>query len=153
MTPAPGQRLINLAADRVVSDFVEGRRDTLEIGVDNPSGIIRQGLPGVESTSQGPLQWAARHVSLELPNRAGAPARRLHFLLWPMPLSSREFSMRVNGSELYRGAVPNAAMSFDLEPFAAAAALKLELEADAVTRYPGDPRELGFAIRELKLCR
>ena len=34
------------------------------------------------------------------------PARDLKLELWPMPISGNEFLVKINGRELYKGAVP-----------------------------------------------
>ena len=38
-----------------------------------------------------------------------------------------------------------------LDTFAAQDKLTIELQTDAVTRYPNDPREFGVAIKQLRL--
>ncbi|KYH02354.1 hypothetical protein SE91_31355 [Bradyrhizobium sp. DOA1] len=149
----PGQRLISVATDRSSRDYLDGRRDVLEIGTEAPPGIAIRGLFGKEATPGGALQWAAPSAHFDVPNNPSAPARTLRLALWPMPISGSEFLVKLNGHEVYRGSVPAEPLSFPLDAFAGEEKLAVELATNAITRFPGDPRDLGFAIRELSVRR
>lgn len=153
LTANPGQRLISVATDRSSREYLEGRRDVLDIGTEAPPGIATRGLFGKELTPGGALQWASPTAHFDVPNKPSAPARTLRLALWPMPISGSEFVVKINGHEIYRGNVPAEPLSFTLDEFAGAETLAVELATNAVTRFPGDPRDLGFAIRELSVRR
>lgn len=153
LTANPGQRLISVATDHSSREYLEGRRDVLEIGTEAPPGIATRGLFGKESTPGGALQWASPSAHFDVPNKPSAPARTLRLALWPMPISGSEFIVKINGREIYRGSVPAEPLSLTLDGFAGAETLAVELATNAVTRFPGDPRDLGFAIRELSVRR
>ncbi|GMP05705.1 hypothetical protein [Bradyrhizobium sp. TM239] len=153
LTANPGQRLVSVATDRSSREFLEGRRDVLEIGVEVPPGIATRGLFGKESTPGGALRWASPAAYFDVPNKPSAPARTLRLALWPMPISGSEFLVKINGREIYRGSVPAGPLSFPLDELAGEETLTVELATNSVTRFPGDPRDLGFAIRELSVRR
>lgn len=149
----PGQRLISVATDRSSREFLDGKRNVLEVGTEAPPGIATRGLFGKEMTPGGALQWASPNARLEIPNKPVTPARTLKLELWPMPISGNEFLIKINGREVYKGVVPAGPLSFPLDQFARDEALLVELDTNAATRFPGDPRDLGFAIRELSVRR
>jgi hypothetical protein len=70
-----------------------------------------------------------------------------------MPVSGDRIGIRVNGKEIFAGSAPQSSLSRSLDEFAGDETLRLEIETNAATHFPGDPRELGFAIRELSLRR
>ncbi|OSI33367.1 hypothetical protein [Bradyrhizobium canariense] len=153
LTANPGQRLISVAADRSSREFMDGQRNELEVGTEAPPGIATHGLFGREITPGGALQWASPSARLEIPNKPVMPARALKLELWPMPISGNEFLVKINGREIYKGVVPAGPLSFPLDQFAGDETLVVELDTNAVTHFPGDPRDLGFAIRELSVRR
>jgi hypothetical protein len=152
LTEADGKKLIDFATEHTVRDFINGRRDRLDIGPRTPAGLIKSGLFDREIRPGGDLQWAGPKVTVELPNTP-SPALSLKFALWPMPLSGDHVSLRVNGTEIFSGPPPQSALSRSLEQFSGDRMLRLEIEINAPTHFPGDPRDLGFAIRELSLHR
>jgi hypothetical protein len=153
LTANPGQRLISVATDRSSREFLDGQRNVLEVGTEAPPGIATRGLFGKEITPGGALQWSTPNGRLEIPNKPVMPARNLKLELWPMPISGNEFLVKINGREIYKGVVPAGPLSFPLDQFAGDETLVVELDTNAVTHFPGDPRDLGFAIRELSVRR
>ena len=152
LSASNGRKLIDLATEHTARDFLAGRRDDLELGTKAPSGIVTTGLYGLESTPGGDLQWAGPKATFELPNRP-SPARTLQFQTWPMPVSGDRISVRINGREIFAGSPPASLLSQSLAEFSGDEMLRLEIETNAATHFPRDPRELGFAIRELSLHR
>jgi hypothetical protein len=152
LSSGDGRKLIDLAMEHTARDFLNGRRDNLELGTKTPSGIKTTGLYGLETTPGGDLQWAGPKATFELPNRP-SPARTLQFRIWPMPVSGDRIAIRINGKEIFAGSPPQSLLSRSLDEFAGDETLRLEIETNAPTHFPGDPRELGFAIRELSLRR
>jgi hypothetical protein len=138
--------------EHTARDFLNGRRDELEIGTHTPAGIVTTGLYGLEKTPGGDLQWASPKITFELPNRP-SPARSLQFQIWPMPVSGDWIRMRINGREIFSGSPPQSMLLRSLDEFSGDEALRLEIEINAPTHFQGDPRELGFAVRELSLHR
>lgn len=153
LTADPGQRLISVATDLSSREFLGGQRNELEIGTEAPPGIATHGLFGKEMTPGGVLQWASPNARFDIPNRTAAPARTLKLELWPMPILGNEFLVKINGHEAYKGLVPAGSLSFPLDQFASDENLVVELTTNSVTHFPGDPRDLGFAIRELSVRR
>jgi hypothetical protein len=70
-----------------------------------------------------------------------------------MSVSGDRIGIRVNGKEIFAGSPPQSLLSRSLDEFAGDETLRLEIETNAPTHFPRDPRELGFAIRELSLRR
>ncbi|WP_298242221.1 hypothetical protein [uncultured Bradyrhizobium sp.] len=153
LTANAGQRLISVATDRSSREYLEGHRDVLEIGTDALPGVTTRGVFGKESTPGGALQWASPTAHFDVPNKPSAPARTLRLVLWAMPISGNEFLIKVNGHEIYRGIVPSEPLSLQLDDFTGADNLAVELTTNAATHFPGDLRDLGFAIRELSVRR
>lgn len=152
LSAVDGKRIVDLAMEHTARDFLSGRRDSLQLGTETPSGVLTTGLYGVEKTPGGLLQWAGPKATLELPNRP-SPARSLQFQIWPMPVSGDRISIRINGKEIFAGSPSQSLLSRSLEEFSGDETLRLDIEINAATHFPGDPRELGFAIRELSLHR
>jgi hypothetical protein len=152
LTAGNGRKLIDLATEHTARDFLNGRRDNLELGTKTPSGIIATGLYGLEKTPGGDLQWAGPKATFELPNRP-SPAQALQFQLWPMPVTGDRISIRINGRPVFSGPLPQSLLTRSLDEFSGDETLRLEIETNAPTHFPRDPRELGFAIRELSLHR
>jgi hypothetical protein len=151
ITAKPNQKLIWVGKDRSVFEYLEGRLAALEIGATFVPGVSSRGVYGVESYKDGTLQWASQAAHFEVPNNPAAPSRSLRLALWPMPLSGNALKITVNGDTFYQGKIPSDTITVPLDKFAAQDKLTIELQTDAITRYPNDPRELGVAIKELRL--
>ena len=123
----------------------------LEIGTKLAPGVSSSGAYGLESYRGGTLRWTSRVARFEVPNNPAAPSRNLRLELWPLPLSSGELKITVNGGTVYQGAIPSNALSVSLDSFVAQDKLSIELQTAAATRYANDPRELGIAIKALRL--
>jgi hypothetical protein len=149
----PGQTLIWVAADRSIFAYLKAPSADLEIGAKTVAGALTTGAYGIETTGRGPLQWTSQVARFEVPNNPAAPAKNLRLELWPMPLAAAALQITVNGAFIYDSAVPTGAVTMDLEKFAAQDKLAIELRASAVTHFPNDPRDLGVAIRELRLIK
>jgi hypothetical protein len=151
ITAKPGQKLIWVAADRSVFEYLEGQLAVLEIGAKLVPGISSRGAYGVESYTEGTLRWTSQVAHFEAPNNPAAPSRSLRLQLWPMPLSSDALKITINGDTVYQGAIPSSAVTMSLDRFVAQDKLAIELLTSAVTNYPNDPRDLGIALKELRL--
>ena len=68
-----------------------------------------------------------------------------------MPLSGDALTITINGDAVYHGAIPWDVVTIPLDKFAAQDKVTMELRTNAVTHYPNDPRELGIAIKQLRL--
>jgi hypothetical protein len=153
ITAKPGLKLIWVSKDRSIFEYLEGQLAVLEIGAKFVSGVSSRGVYGVESYNEGTLRWTSQVAHFEAPNNPAAPSRSLRLELWPMPLSGDTLKITVNGDTVYHGAIPPKAVSMSLDGFLAQDKLTIELLASAVTHYPNDPRELGVAIKELRLSK
>lgn len=149
----PSQKLIWVGRDRSIFEYFEGRLAALEIGATLLPGVSRRGVYGVEPYKDGTLQWASPAARFEVPNNPASPSRSLQLALWPMPLSGDAMKITVNGDTVYQGTIPSDAITVPLDKFAAQDKLTIELQIDAVTRYPNDPREFGVAIKALRLSK
>jgi hypothetical protein len=152
LVPEKGKRTIWLSSDRDAIDFVQGTLDRLEIGTKQHQGVTVKGVYGIETPPFGHLQWTSRNASFEIANSEFKPAKRLALALWPMPLSSgTRLAVEINGVSLFDDAVPTNELNLPLDQFASDKRLVIQLRTNATTRYPGDPRELGVALKVLTL--
>jgi hypothetical protein len=151
ITAKPGQKLIWVSKDRSIFEYIEGKLAVLEIGAKLVPGISSAGVYDLESYGDGTLRWTSQAAHFEVPNIPANPSRSLRLELWPMPLSSDTLKISVNGDTVYHGNIPSNAVTMSLDKFVAQDKLTIELLTTAVTHYPNDPRELGIAIKELRL--
>jgi hypothetical protein len=151
ITAKPGQKLIWVSKDRSIFEFIDGKLAVLEIGAKLVPGISSAGVYDLESYRDGTLRWTSQAAHFEVPNIPANPSRSLRLELWPMPLSSDTLKISVNGDTVYHGNIPSNAVTMSLDKFVAQDKLTIELLTTAVTHYPNDPRELGIAIKELRL--
>jgi hypothetical protein len=151
ITAKSGRKLIGVTTERSIFEYLDGRLAVLEIGVKSVPGVSNSGVYGLESYQGGTLRWTFQVARFEAPNNLAAPSRRLKLALWPMPLSSDMLKITVNGDTVYHAMIPSSAVTMSLDKFAAQDKLTIELQTNAVTRYPNDPREFGLAIKELRL--
>jgi hypothetical protein len=149
----PGRKLIWVGSDRSIFEYLEGRLAVLEIGAKFVPGVSSRGVYGPEAYNGGALQWTSQIAYFQVPNNPAMPPESLRLALWPMQLSGNTLKISVNGDTVYRGAIPSDAVTIPLDKFAAQDQFMIELQTDALTRYPNDPRELGVAIRELRLSK
>ena len=70
-----------------------------------------------------------------------------------MPLSGGMLKITVNGDTVFNGTIPSDAVTMSLDRFVGHDKLTIALLTNAVTHYPNDPRELGVAIKELRLSK
>ena len=147
----PGRKLIWVGKDRSVFEYLEGQLSVLEIGGKIVPGVSSRGVYGFEPYQDATLQWTSQAARFEVPNNPATPSRSLRLALWPMPLSGDALRVTVNGDTVYRGTIPSDPLTIALDAFAAQDKLTIELQTDAVTRYPNDPREFGVAIKQLRL--
>jgi hypothetical protein len=147
----PGLKLISVAADRSIIEYLEGQLGVLEIGPKFVPGVSARGVYGVEPYKDGNLQWTSQVAHFEAPNNPAVPSRSLRLELWPIPLAGDTLTMTINGDAVYRGPIPSNMVTMSLDKFVTQDKLTTELQTNAVTRYPNDPRELGIAIKEFRL--
>jgi len=147
----PGRKLIWVAKDRSVFDYLEGQLSVLEIGAKFVPGVSSRGVYGLEPYQGATLQWTSQAGHFVAPNNPATPSRSLRLALWPMPLSANTLRITVNGDTVFRGTIPSDPLTIPLDTFAAQDKLTIELQTDAVTRYPNDPREFGVAVKQLRL--
>jgi hypothetical protein len=153
ITAKPGVKLIWVSKDRSIFEYLEGQLRVLEVGAKFVPGVSSRGVYGLESYEDGTLQWTSQAAQFEAPNNPAVPTRSLRLELWPMPLSGGTLKITVNSETLYHGAIPSNAVTMSLDKFVAQDKLTIELLTNAVTHYPNDPRELGIAIKELRLSK
>jgi hypothetical protein len=153
ITAKPGVKLIWVSKDRSIFEYLEGQLRVLEVGAKFVPGVSSRGVYGLESYEDGTLQWMSQAAQFEAPNNPAVPTRSLRLELWPMPLSGGTLKITVNSETLYHGAIPSNAVTMSLDKFVAQDKLTIELLTNAVTHYPNDPRELGIAIKELRLSK
>ncbi len=147
-----GRRVIWLISDRAAFDFLEARTGALEIAVEQHPGVATQGVYALEKTAQGPLRWTSGDARFELANAPDAPATSLVLALWPMPLSAdARLRLTINGWTAFDGPVPNEPLTVPLGRFASQEWLTIELKTAPSTRYAHDPRDLGVALRAVRL--
>jgi len=147
-----GRKVIWLVRDRVVLDFPQARSGAVEIAVEQHPGVIADGVYAVEKTARGALRWTSGHARFEVANAREAPLARLVLALWPMPLAAdARLRLTVNDWAAFDGPVPVAPLTVPLDCFANEESLAIELKIMPGTRYPHDPRELGVALRALRL--
>jgi hypothetical protein len=149
-----GRRVIWLISDQSVLDFLEARSGVLELGVEGHPGITAEGLYGFEKTPQGSLRWTSGDARFEVANAGATPGMRLVLTLWPMPLSpDARLRLTINDWTAFEGLVPNEPLTVSLDRFANQRRLTIDLKTTPITRYPRDPRDLGVALRTLRLER
>jgi hypothetical protein len=148
-----GRTLIWLGNDRSPFERFEAPAADLEVGTKSAAGVLTSGTYGIETTAGGPLQWTSQVALFKIPNNPAAPARRLRLKLWPMTLAADALRITVNGEAVYDGVIPSAEITLPLEKFSAQVRLAIQLQTNAVTHYPNDPRDLGVAIMELQLSK
>jgi hypothetical protein len=153
ITAKAGRKLIGVAKDRSIFEYLEGQLAVVEIGVKLIPGVSGRGVYDLESYQDGTLRWTSQIAHFEAPNNPAAPSRSLRLELWPMPLSSDTLKITVNGDTVYQAMMPSSALTMPLDKFAAQDKLTIELQTNAVTRYPNDPRAFGVAIKELRLSK
>jgi hypothetical protein len=153
ITAKPGVKLIWVNKDRSILEFLEGQLAVLEVGAKFVAGVSSRGVYGVESYEEGALQWTSQVAQFEAPNNPAAPSRGLRLELWPMPLSGGTLKITVNGDTVFNGTIPSDAVTMSLDRFVGQDKLTIALLTNAVTHYPNDPRELGVAIKELRLSK
>ena len=147
-----GRRVIWLVSDRAAFDFLEARTGVLEIGVEQHPGVAAQGVYAIEKTMQGALRWTSGDARFEVANAPGAPATSLLLAFWPMPLSTgARLRLTINGWTAFDGPVPNEPLTVPIGRFASQEWLTIELKTAPSTHYAGDPRDLGVALRVLRL--
>ena len=148
---APGKKVIWVGKDRSIFEYLQGQVSELEIGVKFVPGVSSQGVYDIESYKDGSLRWTSEVAWFEAPNNPAAPSTSLRLELWPMPLSGDALTITINGDAVYHGTIPWDVVTIPLDKFAAQDKLTMELRTNAVTHYPNDPRELGIAIKQLRL--
>jgi hypothetical protein len=147
-----GRKVIWLVRDRAVLDFPQARSGAVEIAAEQHPGVIADGVYAVERTGLGALRWTSGHARFEVANAREAPVARLVLALWPMPLAAdARLRLTVNDWTAFDGPVPAEPLTVPLDRFANAESLAIELETAPATRYPNDPRDLGVALRALRL--
>jgi len=153
ITAKPGVKLISVSKDQSIFEYLEGQLPVLEIGAKFVPGVSSRGVYGLESYKDGTLQWTSQVAHFEAPNNPAAPSRSLRLELWQIPLSGDTLKITVNSDTVYHGTIPSNAVTMSLDRFVAQDKLTIELLTNAVTHYPNDPRELGIAIKELRLSK
>jgi hypothetical protein len=106
----------------------------------------------IEKMPQEPLRWTSADAHFQVANASNAPAARLVLALWPMQLAADvHLLLTINQSPVFAGPVPGQPVTVPLEAFTKDDMLSIELKTAPVTRYPHDPRDLGVALRALRL--
>jgi hypothetical protein len=135
-----------------VPEFLQSRTGALEIATERHPGITAGGVYEIEKMPQGPLRWTSADARFQVANASDAPAARLVLALWPMQLAADvHLLLTINKSPVFAGPVPEQPVTVPLEAFAKDDVLSIELKTVPVTRYPHDPRDLGVALRALRI--
>jgi len=147
-----GTKIGHLISDRSTYDFLEAKSGELEIGVSGHPGIDIDGASPIEIVPSGRLRWTSGDAHFRVPNSPDAPARKLTMSLWPMPLSpGAQLQLLINGWVVFDGPVPSEPLAISLNRFVREKHLTIELKTTPITRYPRDPRDLGVALKQLRL--
>ena len=151
MPTRPYRKLIWVAKDRSTFEYLGGQLGVLEIGTKLAPGVSSDGAYGLESYMGDTLRWTSEVAHFEAPNNPAAPSMILRLELWPMPLSGNALKVTVNGETVYNGAIPADTLAVSLGGFVAQDKLSIEMQTNAITHFPNDPRALGVAVRTLRL--
>jgi hypothetical protein len=115
-------------------------------------GITAGGVYEIEKMAQGPLRWTSADARFQVANASDAPAAQVVLALWSMQLAADvHLLLTINKSPVFARPVPEQPVTVPLEAFAKDDMLSIELKTVPVTRYPHDPRELGVALRALRI--
>jgi hypothetical protein len=71
---------------------------------------------------------------------------------WPMPLSTAaQLRLTINDQVAFEGPVPSDSLTVPLHRFAGDTWLTIALKTTPITHYPNDSRDLGVALRQVRL--
>jgi hypothetical protein len=114
--------------------------------------VTAEGAHALEKTPQGSLRWTSGDARFDVANARDAPATNLVLALWPMPLSAQaRLRLTINDWAAFDGPVPSEPLTVSLGRFASQERLTIALKTTPSTHYPRDPRDLGIALRVLRL--
>jgi len=147
-----GRRVIWLVSDRQTFEFLDASSGALEIGVSGHPGIAIAGAYAIETAPGGRLRWTSGEATFRVANSLTAPASQLVLALWPMPLATAaQLRVSINDRVAFEGRVPGDSLTVPLDRFAADTSLTIALKTTPITRYPNDSRDLGVALRQVRL--
>ena len=147
-----GRRVIWVASDRQALEFLDAPSGALEIGLSDHPGIAVDGAYAVETVPGGQLRWTSEEAKFRVANSPTAPASKLMLSLWPMPLAAAaQLRLTVNDQVAFEGPVPGDSLTVPLDRFAGDSSLTIALKTTPITHYPNDSRDLGVALRQVRL--
>lgn len=127
----------------------------LEIGVEEPLGLVTSGMYSVEEFDHAPLRWTSEIAELELALNQTTLPTALTLWLWAIaPARGTNFRALVNGLELIHGKVHEKPIkqTIPLPDLTGVPNLRIRLESPGF-QSEGDVRRLGVAIRSIVLSR
>ena len=127
----------------------------VEIGVEEPLGVVTSGMYPLELVDQAPLRWTSEIAELEVPLNQKTLPRSLTLRLFGIaPANGTDIRILVNGPELFRGRVSGEPVNqtIPLPDLAGVPNLSIRLESSGF-QPEGDARKLGVAIRSIVLAR
>jgi hypothetical protein len=147
-----GRRVIWVVSDRQTFEFLDAPSGALEIGLSGHPGIAVDGAYAVETVPGGRLRWTSGEATFRVANSPSAPALKLMLSFWPMPLSTAaQLRLTINDQVAFEGPVPSDSLTVPLHRFAADPSLTIALKTTPITHYPNDSRDLGLALRQVRL--
>lgn len=127
----------------------------VEIGVEEPLGVVTSGIYSLEQIDQAPLRWTSEVAELEVPlNQKTLPTALTLRLFGIAPPSGTDIRILINGPELFRGQVRGEPINqtIPLPDLTGVPHLRIRLESSGF-QPEGDVRKLGVAIRSIVLSR
>jgi hypothetical protein len=147
-----GRRVIWVVSDRQTFEFLDAPFGALEIGLSGHPGIAVDGAYAVETVPGGRLRWTSAEATFRVANSPSAPALKLMLSFWPMPLSTAaQLRLTINDQVAFEGPVPSDSLTVPLHRFAGDTWLTIALKTTPITHYPNDSRDLGVALRQVRL--
>jgi FkbM family methyltransferase len=127
----------------------------IEIGVEEPPGVVTLGMHPVEQYDDAPLRWTSESAEIEVPLNQKTLPRALTLRLWGIaPANGTDIRVFVNGLELLRCRVHGEPINetITLPDLTGISSLRIRLESSGF-QLEGDARKLGVAIRSIALSR
>ncbi|QBR70071.1 hypothetical protein CU048_00880 [Beijerinckiaceae bacterium] len=127
----------------------------IEIGVEEPLGVVTTGMYGLEQVDDSPLRWTSEIAELEVPlNQKTLPTALAFRLFGISPAGGTDLRILVNGLEMFHGQVRGEPIhrTIPLPNLTGVPNLRIRLESSGF-QPEGDVRKLGVAIRSIVLSR
>jgi len=150
--PTPWRKVISMASDRRLLDYLQGGPATLEIGVTSPAGVEVIRAYEVEPYRGSNLRWTSAKTRFLVPNNPNAPTTAIELTAWPVA-PGRHMTVTLNGQQVYNGLIPSDSVPLEWKVTDRSVDLiDIGIITDAI-HVPADPRDLGVALRSLAVSR